>query len=131
MRSSARRSLATAFVVASAVAAAACGGGSSGLDTSDLTVEQRLGLEVAQHQGCASCHGSTFGGGVGPTWHGLAGSQVTLEDGTTVVADSAYLTESIAAPSAKVVQGSTIAMPRNDLTDAEIAQVVAYIEALG
>ncbi|MGA0766576.1 MAG: c-type cytochrome, partial [Ilumatobacteraceae bacterium] len=41
--------------------------------------------------GCASCHGEDGNGRVGPKWIGLADSQVTLNDGTVVTADDAYL----------------------------------------
>jgi cytochrome c oxidase subunit II len=124
------------MIAAASLAAAvlaSCGGDAAdgGADTADLTVEQRLGLEAAQHAGCASCHGASFDGGVAPTWRGLAGAVVTLADGSTVVADTAYLTESIADPAAKLVDGYDIVMPRNGLSADEIARIVAYIEALG
>jgi cytochrome c oxidase subunit II len=135
MRSSRAASRALAAIIGASIAVAvlaSCGGdGGGGADTADLTVEQRLGLEAAQHAGCASCHGASFDGGVAPTWRGLAGSEVTLADGSTVVADSAYLTESIADPAAKLVDGYDIVMPRNGLTPDEIARIVTYIEALG
>jgi cytochrome c oxidase subunit 2 len=54
-----------------------------------------------------------------------------LSDGTSVVADRAYLTESIADPSAKKVAGYSIVMPSNSLSDTEIGRIVDYIEALG
>jgi len=59
---------------------------------------------------------------------GLAGSQVELADGTTLVADTAYLTRAIANPSADLVADYNLKMPANTLSDAEIADIVAYIE---
>ena len=41
----------------------------------------------------------------GPTWFGLYGSNVELADGTTVVADDAFIAESILNPKAKEVAG--------------------------
>lgn len=110
---------------------AACGGGSATAPTVPLSPTERLGLEAAQHAGCASCHGADFAGGVGPSWVGLAGSTRPLSDGSSVVADRAYLVESIAEPSAKRVSGYSLVMPSNSLSDDEIARIVDYIEALG
>src|SRR5689334_18429248 len=53
---------------------------------------------------CMACHsidGSTI---VGPTWKGLYGSTVELEGGTTVVADDAYIANSIKNPLSQVVK---------------------------
>ena len=41
----------------------------------------------------------------GPTWFGLYGSDVKLEDGRTVVADDAFIAESILDPKATEVEG--------------------------
>ena len=88
------------------------------------------GEQLSRSAGCAGCHGANFGGGAGPSWVGLAGSEQALADGTTVVADTAYLTRAIADPSAEVVAGYTLRMPANNLSDAEIADIVAFIETL-
>lgn len=130
MRSSRRFAVAALSFTVAGLSASACGG-STPNKTADLTVEQRLGLEAAQHAGCSSCHGATFAGGIAPTWRGLAGSTVSLEDGTTVTADAAYLTTAIADPGAQLVDGYNIAMPKNDLSAEDIARIVAYIQALG
>ncbi len=122
---------AAAFALVTAALVAACGGDSTTAPTVSLTPTQRLGLEAAQHAGCASCHGADFAGGVGPGWIGLAGSERPLVDGSTVVADRAYLIESIADPSAKRVAGYSLMMPGNSLSDTEIDQIIGYIEALG
>lgn len=126
-----RRSTAALLVIAAAAVATACGDGSTSAPAGSLTPTQRFGLEAAQHAGCASCHGADFAGGVGPSWVGLAGSQRPLADGSTVLADRAYLVESIADPSAKRVAGYSIIMPGNSLSETEIARIVDYIEALG
>jgi len=60
----------------------------------------------------------------------VAGSTVKLDDGSTVVADSAYLVESIRSPAAKKAAGYSIAMPAVALSDDEIAALVAHIESL-
>lgn len=89
------------------------------------------GEQLAQEYGCRSCHREE-GGGIGPDWEGLYGSTVSLDDGSTVVADDAYLVESIVDPGAKKVAGYAIGMPVNDaLTEEQIASIVAYIRSLG
>ncbi len=89
------------------------------------------GSEIARVAGCAACHGSSGEGGVGPPWIGLVDSEIELVDGTTIIADEAYLRESIIDPQAKVRAGYEITMPENTLTDSEVDKVLAYIEALG
>lgn len=118
-----------AAVAAAALLVGACGG-EVPQASPDLTPQQQRGLQIAQSSGCASCHGAGFVGGVGPTWVGLAGKTITLADGSTVVADATYLTEAIAEPGAKLLPNYTIAMPKNALSDVDIADIVAYIESL-
>jgi cytochrome c oxidase subunit 2 len=88
------------------------------------------GEQLSRSSGCAGCHGQDFGGGAGPGWIGLAGSEVELADGTVVVADTEYLTRAIADPSAELVADYNLKMPANSLSDAEIADIVAFIETL-
>jgi cytochrome c oxidase subunit 2 len=107
---------------------AACGGNGGG---PDLSAEAQAGRSVFRDSGCASCHGANGQGGVGPQLAGLWGTEVTLDDGTTVIADEAYIRESIVEPSAKKVDGYRIPMPANDLDDAEVASILDYIEAIG
>ena len=90
------------------------------------------GPNLAVARNCASCHTTTGARSVGPTWHLLAGSEVELESGRVVVADAAYLAESIKNPQAELVAGFTVAqMPTLDLTDDEVAALVEYIQSLG
>lgn len=79
---------------------------------------------------CAMCHTLDGGEAIGPTWQGLWMSQVALEDGTMVTVDDAYIAESIREPNAKIVQGFAGIMPVNDLDDADIANVIAFIQTL-
>lgn len=114
------------LALVSTVGLAACGGG--GGDLSPMAAE---GATIAQSAGCVSCHGSEGQGGVGPAWVGLHGSSVDLADGSTVVADDAYLRSSIVEPDAQLVAGYEIRMPENGLDDAEVEAVIAYIRELG
>ena len=107
----------------------ACGGG----DGSGLSEQAQRGRDTSNSNGCASCHGAQGQGGVGPSWVDLAGSNVELKDGdgtTTVVADDAYLLRSILEPGAEEVAGYTLKMPTNGLSEADAADVVAYINEL-
>ncbi len=89
-----------------------------------LSPEAARGFQIAQGNGCLACHEA---GRVGPAWSGLADSEVVLEDGSTVVADEAYLRRSIRDPGADIVAGYTVTMPQNALTDDEIDAVIAFI----
>lgn len=106
---------------------AACGADDAGVA---LPARAAEGRDVARTNGCAACHGRAGEGGPGPAFTGLFGSTVELEDGSTAIADAEYLVESIRDPDAKIVSGYGIVMPTNDLSDAEIEAVVAWIEAL-
>jgi cytochrome c oxidase subunit 2 len=121
--------LVPALATVLAIVAAGCGDdddGGAGLG-SPLAVEAR---QIAQRAGCTACHGADGEGGVGPGWAGSLGTEIELEDGTTVIVDEAYLTRAIADPQAEVHAGFDMAMPENRLTDGEIATLVEYIVAL-
>lgn len=108
-----------------AVALAACG---SSEDLSPLAAE---GKDLLTSQGCAACHGSEGEGGIGPLLAGMAGSTIELDDGSSVVADSAYIRRSITDPGAQLVAGYEIRMPENALEPHEVDAVVAWIEESG
>lgn len=87
----------------------------------------------SQQFGCRSCHSVDGTPGVGPTWKGLSGSQEALADGTSVTVDHAYLIESIRDPGAKITAGFQNLMPAtiaSEMTDAQIEDVIAFIESL-
>jgi mono/diheme cytochrome c family protein len=124
-----KRALPFLVVVGLGLGLSACGSAASTTPT-DLSPSAVEGLELSKSNGCASCHGSNFGGGIGPSWKGLSGTSVSLTNGETVIADRAYLVESIKNPGAKKVSGFSSPMPMNTLTDAEIEKIVDYIESL-
>lgn len=99
-------------------------------DEPDLSEAGARGNQVSSSNGCASCHGSSGQGGVGPAWRGLAGSMVELEDGTLVLADDAYLERAITDPEADIRAGSRVRMPTNGLDDQQVRDVIAYIHDL-
>ena len=130
-----RRSLVVVTIAASLGLGAllsACGNDGGSSAEVELSAAGERGKVVAKEQGCISCHRPDGKDSTGPTWKGLAGSTVTLEDGTQVVADDAYLREAILQSRAQVVDGYANIMPVYDgeLTDAEVDDLIAYIEDL-
>jgi cytochrome c oxidase subunit 2 len=95
-----------------------------------LSPQASAGREIVRTNGCAACHGLDGEGGVGPAFAGRYGATVTLTDGTTVIADDAYLEESIRNPDAARVEGYALTMPDNGLSDDQIAAVIAFIREL-
>lgn len=83
--------------------------------------------------GCTACHKvqAGQGGGIGPNLHGVVGTQQPLEGGGTVLADLAYVRESILRPQAKIVRGfGSVPMSPFVLPDARIEAIYAYLETL-
>ena len=70
--------------------------------------------------------------GRGPALAGIFGREVLLSTGDTVVADEAYVRESIVNPAARVVAGYQPVMPtyQGQLKDAEIEAIIEYIKTL-
>lgn len=89
------------------------------------------GQLLVSASGCNACHSINGSAGIGPTWFGLAGSQVHISGDGVVTADDAYLHESIKAPQAKIVAGfENQLMPTYGFTDEQINNIVAYIKTL-
>ena len=109
--------------------ASCAGDGATGPD--GLSPAGQAGWKLAREKGCAACHGTNGEGNVGPAFVGLYGSDVELQDGTTVVADDDYLIRSIKDPGADKVEGFNLPMPSNNLGDAEIASILDYLRDLG
>ncbi|MBI4730685.1 MAG: cytochrome c oxidase subunit II [Chloroflexi bacterium] len=85
------------------------------------------------NQYCVTCHSVDGSQKIGPSWLGLAGSEVPLEDGTTIPADTEYLRLSIVNPNLHIVEGyNANVMPAfaNLLEQTEVEDLVAYIESL-
>ena len=82
--------------------------------------------------GCNSCHNVDGTKSKGPTWKGVYGSMVELNNGTSVLADEAYIRESMMNPQAKVVKGFDPIMPtfQGLLKKNQQDGLVAYIESL-
>lgn len=103
------------------------GGGAAG--GAGARVEQ--GRALADAKGCVACHTIDGSPRVGPTWKGLHGKTETMADGSTALVDEAYLRSFIRDPQARHVKGFPPVMPKIELSDEELAALVAYIQSLG
>lgn len=95
-----------------------------------LSPAAQEGREIANSNGCSSCHGKNGQGVTAPSWQDIYLKQIPIEGGATVLADEEYLYRSITDPQADIVRGWTIKMPTNDLNDDEIAAIISYIKEL-
>jgi cytochrome c oxidase subunit II len=86
----------------------------------------------SQQFGCLACHTTDGTPLIGPTWQDLYMHEVPLEDGRVVIADEAYLLESIVNPGAAVVAGFPNIMPdlSDQLSDEQIADIIEFIKSL-
>jgi cytochrome c oxidase subunit 2 len=93
---------------------------------------ERLGEAVAAEQGCLRCHTLDGSDHIGPSWAGAYMATIPLASGGTVVADEAYLTESMMDPLAKIRRGYTPVMPSylGRLQPAEVSAIVQLIKSL-
>ena len=89
------------------------------------------GRQLAQNNGCLACHSLDGSASLGPTWQGLYGSSRPLADGSSIQADEAYLSESILAPQARLVQGYPPVMVPYRLNAEDLAALIALIKSLG
>ena len=83
--------------------------------------------------GCNACHSLDGTPGVGPTWQGLYGSETRFDDGSSTIANDDYLYNSIRNPADQIVEGFQNLMPANvasDMTDAQISDIIRFIESL-
>ena len=90
------------------------------------------GAKLFQDLVCNTCHvGDTQGRG--PVLTGVYGKPVQLQTGGTVIADDAYIRESIVNPQAKIVAGFQPIMPtfQGLVTEEQLLQLIAYIRSLG
>ena len=89
------------------------------------------GRKLYQEKGCAACHALDGNVTIGPSFKGLAGKLVQLTDGTSVLADDAYLMESIKLPQKKIVKGFTsVLMPTLPLNEEEVHALVEFIKTV-
>lgn len=102
----------------------------SGGGTGGTLAEQ--GQQLFQQNGCSTCHQMEQQGRC-PILKGIYNKPVQLADGRTVIANDAYLRESILDPNAKIVNGfEPNIMPnfKGQLSEENVIQLIAYIKSL-
>ena len=90
------------------------------------------GEKLFQDLVCNTCHRDDAQARA-PQLKGLFGHTVRLQGGATVVADEAYIRESIVNPQAKIVDGFLPIMPtfQGLVTEEQLLQLIAYVRSLG
>ena len=96
-------------------------------EDSPVAAGQKLFTDLA----CITCH-QEGAQGRGPVLANLFGSQVELQGGAKVVADEAYIRESIVNPQAKIHAGFQPIMPtfQGLVTEEQLLQLIAYVKSL-
>jgi cytochrome c oxidase subunit 2 len=88
---------------------------------------ERLFVDLA----CNTCH-RPDSQGRGPVLNGLIGRTVQLQSGGSIVADEAYVRESILNPSARITAGFQPIMPtfQGLVTEEQLLQLIEYVKSL-
>jgi cytochrome c oxidase subunit 2 len=104
------------------------------------------GEKWATDFGCVACHSTDGTEMAGPSWQGIFGSEVSLEDGSSVTVDEDYLRRSILMPGDQIVAGYQDIMPKTfeqqfadkeaELADTGVevdilADLIEYISSVG
>ncbi len=90
------------------------------------------GARLYRELGCSGCHdGSTVVRS--PPLQGLYGKPVPLESRQLVIADEAYLRDSILLPAKDIAAGYTNAMPsfQGRLSEEQLFEVIEYVKSIG
>jgi len=99
-------------------------------DTGGSMREQ--GEKLFQQYGCVTCH-VTDREGRCPSLLNVFGNPVVLDDGRTVIADEAYVRESILNPNAKVVKGykhDIMPVFQGQISEEGLLQLIVYVKSL-
>jgi len=101
---------------------------SGGASQQTLTEE---GQQLFSDLACITCHRSDLQGR-GPVLEGVFGTAVTLMNGQKVMADEAYVRESILNPAAKIVAGYQPIMPtfQGQVSEEQLLALVEYVKSL-
>lgn len=88
------------------------------------------GFDTFRRLGCSGCHDARSSVHA-PDLDGLFGRVVHLQDGRTIVADEAYIRDSILLPKKDVVAGFVPVMPsfQGQATEGDILDIIAYIKS--
>ncbi len=90
------------------------------------------GEALFEQYACQTCH-EVKGSGRGPSLYGIAGKEVGLTNGNTIVRDDDYLRESILRSGSKIVSGYQLLMPtyQGQISEENVLHLIAYIKTLG
>ena len=107
------------------------------LETKAVPGDEHPGLTLLKRNACLSCHTKDGTRLVGPSFKGLVDRKetVVLEDGTEkeVVADRAYIANSIKNPNSEIVKSFQKGLMTNYadiLSDEDIEQIIDFIETM-
>ncbi|MGE0632144.1 MAG: cytochrome c oxidase subunit II [Pseudobdellovibrionaceae bacterium] len=93
----------------------------------------KLGQKLFNDKGCVACHSLDGSPKVGPTFKGVFGHEVELDNGTKVVADENYLRRSIMEATSETVKGFPKgAMPsfQGQISEEELSGLIQFIKEL-
>jgi len=101
--------------------------GGGGASESPVAAGEKLFSDLT----CITCH-MPDSQGRGPMLTNLFNKAVELQNGQTVIADEAYLRESIVNPQAKIVAGFQPIMPtfQGLVSEEQLLQLIAYVKSL-
>ncbi len=92
------------------------------------------GRNLVSDKGCLACHTLDGSTGIGPTFKGIMGRQVTVVSGEkerTVTVDEEYLRRAVNDPRADVVKGFQPIMPAyTDLSPEELQALVEFLKGV-
>lgn len=97
--------------------------------------EAEAGYSVLQANGCIACHSLDGSRLVGPSFKGLFGSTktvITNEKSRQIIADEAYINESIYNPSADIVESYPAVMIsyKESISEEQLKQIAAYLKTI-
>ncbi|GAB2783440.1 cytochrome c oxidase subunit II [Halomonas shantousis] len=89
------------------------------------------GKQLFKTHGCSGCHMGKSSVRA-PTLAGIYGRSVALDDGRVIMADEAYLRDSILQPDKDIAAGFEPVMPSfaGQITEDEILQIIEYLKSL-
>jgi cytochrome c oxidase subunit 2 len=101
--------------------------GGGGASESPVAAGEKLFADLS----CNTCH-MTDSQGRGPMLTNLFNKPVELQNGQSVIADEAYLRESIVNPQAKIVAGFQPIMPtfQGLVSEEQLLQLISYVKSL-
>lgn len=116
----------------------ACGSEASGTPQAPQEATQPEGMTsekwgewLFSSYGCAACHSVAGAAGIGPALDEIAGTERTLIDGSTALADTSYLRAAILEPSEHIPMGFEATMPNYELSYPQVDALVDYLNHLG